>query len=136
MTSTSRTVRRTGSAKQSSYNTKERFRSETALVFARGRVQWSKEGVWSLIRTRWSNLRVRWLGDELPPDVYVGSEVSFVGRIVTANEGRRVMIEGAVPLDGSFREAIDEVMRRLNAGMQDPRDWAERAVLDRLSKGG
>ena len=63
-----------------------------------GRVMWARTGAFSLVRTRTAILPVHWVGNTLPPDVYVGRMVSAAGRITSYNGGREWRVTHAVPI--------------------------------------
>lgn len=95
-----------------------------------GRVQWAKAGSYSLIRTRTANLRVYWLEDMLPPDVYVGRTVCAAGRIKTYDGGRQVVVVDAVPIPEG-RAAMRRYMALVDKTLAKPADWCP-DLLDRI----
>lgn len=99
------------------------------MVFA-GRVQWAKAGSYSLIKTRTANLRVFWLEDAMPPDVFIGRTVCGAGRMKTYDGGARVHIVDAVPMPAG-REAMKKFMELVAQSIDDPTKWVP-DLLDRI----
>lgn len=95
-------------------------------------MQWSKEGTFSLIATRSSNIRVYWAGAVLPPSVFVGNKVNFIGRFVTWNEGKLFRVQDAMVFTGRYQDIIRPITKFVYESCEDPREWAEQAALDRL----
>jgi hypothetical protein len=87
-----------------------------------GRVQWAKAGSYSLIRTRTANLRVHWVEDIMPPDVYVGHTVCAAGKIKTFEGGRIFTIIDAVPIPEG-KAAMRKFMALLDETAADPVSW-------------
>jgi len=87
-----------------------------------GRVQWAKADTYSLIRTRTANLRVHWVENVMPPDVYVNRMVCAAGRIKTWDGGKLWTIVDAVPLpDGG--PALRKILKLLGTLTADPLEW-------------
>lgn len=87
-----------------------------------GRVQWAKADSYSLIRTRTANLRVHWVEDIMPPDVYVGKTVCGAGKIKTWDGGRYWSVIEAVPLTEG-QAAMQRYMELIDQTMADPLEW-------------
>lgn len=87
-----------------------------------GRVQWAKAGTYSLIRTRTANIRVHWVEDVMPPDVFVGRTVCAAGKIKTFDGGRIVTIIDAVPIPEGHA-AMQKFMALLDMTLADPMEW-------------
>ena len=96
-------------------------------------MQWARTGSYTLIRTRSANIRVWWVGYQLPPSVFVGNIVSFIGRFSTYNEGKMFRVVDALPFDGNFQEISRPIVKYLIQFCDDPRDWLEKEALDRLN---
>jgi hypothetical protein len=101
----------------------------------RGRVQYAKNGHYSVLKTRTATLRVWWAGGILPPDVFVGQIVCAVGKIVTYDNGRDWRVSDALPLAGdSWHEIMEPVFRRLFMFAGDPAEWCPKEVIDMYRK--
>ena len=94
-------------------------------------MQWAKADTYSLVRTRTANLRVWWAGGGLPPMVYVGNKVNFVGRLLTHDEGKYMRISDAVPFEGKYWKVIEPLYAYLWHFLEDPRDWCDPAIVDK-----
>ncbi len=105
--------------------------NETFIV-ATGRVQWFKADAYTLVATKSANLRVKWAGDGLPPSVFVGKKVHFIGRFKTYNDGKIFMVVDALPIIGEYRGIAKPVLAYLYQFAEDPRDWAEEESLKHL----
>jgi hypothetical protein len=75
---------------------------------------------------------VYWAGASLPPSVFVGQRVNFVGRLVTYDGGTRFKVVEAVPFIENYRKAINPVIDYLWTILEDPREWAKPYTLDFL----
>lgn len=64
-----------------------------------------------------------WTGNVLPPSVFVGHKVNFIGRISTFNEGKIIRVSDAVPFQGSYRRIIEPLRKYLWQFLDDPREW-------------
>ena len=95
-----------------------------------GRVQWAKADSFSLVKTRTANLRVHWVGDQLPPDVYVGRTVCAAGRVKTYDGGRQVQIVDAVPIPEG-KAAMKRFFALLDGIAADPTEWCP-DLLDKI----
>ena len=73
-----------------------------------------------------------WAGGTLPPSVFIGQRVNFVGRLVTMDGGSRFFIHEAVPFLENYRKAINPVIDYLWTLLEDPREWAKPHTLDFL----
>lgn len=73
-----------------------------------------------------------WAGATLPPSVFVGKRVNFVGRLVTEDGGTRFRIIEAVPFLADYRRSINPVIDYLWTLLEDPREWAKPYTLDFL----
>lgn len=102
------------------------------LIVATGRIQWYKKDAYTLVKTKSAEVRVLWAGKMLPPSVYVGKTVHFIGRFQTFQDGKVFRVVDALPLDGNYREIMRPVIPYFYHFAQDPRDWAEQESLDRL----
>ena len=87
-----------------------------------GRIQWAKADSYSLIRTRTANLRVHWVENILPPDVFVGRTVCAAGKVKTWDGGRVWTIIDAVPIPEGL-PAMRKIMEVLGPMMADPHEW-------------
>jgi hypothetical protein len=76
---------------------------------------------------------VYWAGGILPPMVYVGNVINFIGRFVTMNDGHVFYVQEAVPFEGNFSKIIEPVRQYLWAHCPDPREWALHDRLDLLN---
>lgn len=76
-----------------------------------------------------------WVSGSLPPSVFVGKMVSFYGKLVTYNEGRLFRVVEAVPLTEKFWKIADPLYRYLWHFAEDPRDWVEEGLLDKIRVG-
>lgn len=103
------------------------------MVFAAGRVQESKDNRYTIVKTPTAILRVWWAGGELPPDVYYGKPVAFMGVLVTSNGGVYHRIRGAVPFNKSYSHIMPAVRDYLWSHVDDPREYAIDGWLDKLS---
>ena len=129
---TSRTAKRIGAASPRFIPGTGSSLITESLIIARGRVQWSKESTFSLIATRSANIRVYWAGRVLPPSVFVGNKVNFIGRFVTWNEGKLFRVQDAIVFTGKYQDIVRPVMKFVYESAEDPREWAEKEALDRL----
>ena len=68
----------------------------------------------------------------LPPSVYVGNMVNFVGRFMTLNEGKSFWVLDALPFNGKYQDVVRPGHKYILAHCDDPRDWLEKRALDRL----
>ena len=68
----------------------------------------------------------------LPPSIFVGNKVNFIGRFTTLNEGRLFMVRDAIPFNGKYQDIVRPVMKFVHEFCEDPRDWLEGEALDRL----
>lgn len=78
-------------------------------------------------------MRVWWIGGMLPPSVYIGNVVSFVGRFSTFNEGKLFRVVDAIPFEGNHKEITNPIVRYLVQFCEDPRDWLEKEALERVN---
>lgn len=106
------------------------------MVVFRGRVQWAKANTYSLIRTKTALLRVWWAGGLLPPDIFVGSLVCAVGKIVTYENGRDWRVSDALPLFGEeWKPMMAPIYERLFSFAADPADWVPQETLQMYRRG-
>ena len=103
--------------------------TETLAVF-RGRVQYAKNGHYSVLKTKTATVRVWWAGGILPPDVFVGQIVCVVGKIITYDNGRDWRVSDALPLEGEWHEIMEPLFRRLFMFAGDPAEWCPKEVID------
>jgi hypothetical protein len=68
----------------------------------------------------------------LPPSVFVGKWVNFMGRFQTYNAGSQFRVVDALPLTGKYRQTMRPVLEYLYANAEDPRDWLEKESMDHL----
>ena len=68
----------------------------------------------------------------LPPSVYVGNLVNFIGRFVTYNEGKEFFVVDALPFSAKYQDVMRPVQKHIFSHCEDPRDWLEGLALDRL----
>jgi len=68
----------------------------------------------------------------LPPSVFVGNIVNFIGRFVTYNEGRDFFVVDALPFKAKFQDVVRPVQNHILSQCEDPREWLEGIALDRL----
>ena len=71
-----------------------------------------------------------WAGGTLPPSVFVGQRVNFVGKLTTEDGGTRFRIKEAVPFIADYRKSINPVIDYLWTLLEDPREWAKPHTLD------
>jgi hypothetical protein len=110
--------------------------TETLAVF-RGRVQFARNGAYSVLKTKTATIRVWWAGAILPPDIYVGDMVCVVGKIVTYDNGRDWRITDALPLNvggAPWGEMMEPIFRRLFMFAGDPAEWCPKEVIDMYRK--
>lgn len=65
---------------------------------------------------------MHWVGNMLPPDVYVGRMVCAAGKITTYDGGREWRVTGAVPIPDGKR-ATAPIFECLDDICADPREW-------------
>lgn len=95
-------------------------------------MQWHKASAYySLVRTRTANLRVWWAGGILPPSVFVGNKVNFIGRLITEDEGKRFKISDAIPFQGKYWKVIEPLYAYLFHFTDDPRTWCPPEIVDK-----
>ena len=83
------------------------------------------------MRTNSANLRVWWSGGILPPDVFVGETVHFIGKLVTYDEGRVFRVSDALPFKGPFWKVVDPIYQYLFHFTRDPREWCPPEIIER-----
>lgn len=77
-------------------------------------------------------MRVYWAGGTLPPSVFIGQRVNFVGRLVTEDGGTRFFVKEAVPFLARYRKTVNPVIDYMWTFLEDPREWAKPQTLDFL----
>lgn len=99
-------------------------------------MQWAKAGAPTLIKTRSANLRVYWAGGALPPNVFVGSQVVAVGKIITYDQGKIWRVSDAIPIASEWKKFIGPLYRYLEKHAADPFEWIppEVALMYRTGK--
>lgn len=68
----------------------------------------------------------------LPPMVYVGNKINFIGRIVTEDEGRRFFVRDAVPFLGSYWKVASPLYKYLWHYLENPLEWIKPDMLDKV----
>ena len=76
------------------------------------------------------------MGGILPPMVFVGQTVGFVGKLLTYNEGKIFMVTEAVPFKKdapSYWRIMGPVYAHVWQYLEDPRTWVEsQPILDAM----
>ena len=67
--------------------------------------------------------------------MFVGKQVTFYGKLTTINEGKIIRVSSAVPLTGKFWEIADPLYKYLWQFAEDPRDWVDEDLLDKIRVG-
>ena len=98
----------------------------------RGRVQSAKNNHYSVIRTKSAVLRVWWAGGIVPPDVFPGTYVMAVGKIVTYDNGKDHRVSDALILNPAFswKNIMNVIYQRLFKFSKDPAKWVPKEVID------
>ena len=100
------------------------------LVF-RGRVLTVRSHGYSVVKTKTALLRVFWAGGELPPDIYAGSLVCAVGKVITYDNGRDWRVSDALPLVGEdWSPMMKPIYERLFLFAADPAEWCPKEVIN------
>ena len=68
----------------------------------------------------------------IPPSVFVGNLVNFVGRFMTYNEGKSFWVVDALPFEGVYRQIVGPAHNHILGFCDDPRDWLEKEAMEHL----
>ncbi len=91
-----------------------------------------KTGLYSIVKTRTSNLSIWWAGGVLPPMIYPHKIVCGVGKIATINDGELIRINEAVPImpKYSYWSVMGPLYKYLWHFLEDPEQWCTPEQLE------